>query len=242
MGLNETIGSAEDQVLSFLCIAICIVFVALFSLIFFYLLIGSFKTFFKKSRSISIDKNVKTKAPNLSAVLSLAFPGLGQIYNREIYRGFIYIILTFLMCSVIFFTFALLKVKSQIIQFSIAAPFILFLIFVYFNGIIDAYRTAFIVNQKIIRTKRKNKKDLATMMELGRALYRNKNYEAAIDTYTDIISLNPKHKKAYYNRGVIHYKLNNYLAAGNDFISAAKLDHKKAQKILKSEGIEYLKY
>ncbi len=60
-----------------------------------------------------------------------------------------------------------------------------------------------------------------------------------IDIYTDIISLCPNHVLAHYNRGVVHYKLQNYSRAGNDFIVAARLEHKKAQRILKSEGVDY---
>jgi len=221
---------------------ITIVFLVLFSVLLLYVLIENFKRFFKSNRPISIDKKVTIKTSNLSAALSFAFPGFGQIYNKEIYRGFIYILLTLLICSIIFLTFSLLEGKDQIVPFSIAIPFILIFVFVYINGIRDAYRTALVINKKIERTKRKKENDITTMMKLGRALYSNKNYEAAIDMYTDIISLNSNHGLAYYNRGVVHYKLNNYLKAGNNFISAAKLGHKKAQRILKSEGIEYLNY
>jgi tetratricopeptide (TPR) repeat protein len=94
-------------------------------------------------------------------------------------------------------------------------------------------------NIKFEPTKREKGNDFVTMMKLGRAFYNIKNYEAAIGMYTDTISLNPNHGLAYYNRGVVHYKLNNYMKAGNDFISAAKLGHKKSQRLLKAEKQQF---
>jgi tetratricopeptide (TPR) repeat protein len=219
-----------------------IVIIVFISLICLYGLFVNCKRFFRKNRAIRIEKNVTIKTPNVSAALSFALPGFGQIYNREIYRGSIYIILTLLLFSVVFFIFLLLEGKDHIVPFSISLPFILTLLFVYINVVSDAYRAALIINKKIDLAKRENGNSIVTMMGLGRALYSNKDYEAAINMYTEIIFLNLNHGLAYYNRGVIHYKLNNHLEAGNDFISAAKLGHKKSQRILKSEGIEYLNY
>lgn len=187
---------------------------------------------------ISVDETMTTKKPNLSATLSIIFPGFGQIYNREVYRGFFYIILTMAICAIIFFAFARIDPKAQMVRFSIGAPFIVFLMFFYVNSIRDAYKTSLVINKKIERTN----KNAANMMKLGRTLYRKEKYQAAINIYTEIISSNPKHGLAYYNRGVVYYKVNNYLKAGKDFIFAARLGHKKAQGILKSEGIEYLNF
>ena len=209
-------------------------FIGLFSLIGLYRLIVIFKWIFNRNRPISIDKKVTIKTPNLSAALSFAFPGFGQIYNRQIYKGSIYIILTLLMCYIVYLTFLLLENIDQTV---FAILFILIFVFVYIDGIRDAYITAVVINEKIGHTKRGKEDDIETMMKMGRALYNNKNYEAAIDMCTDIISLNPNHRLAYYNRGVVHYKLKNFRRAGNDFISAAKLGHKEAQRILKSKKL-----
>ena len=88
-------------------------------------------------------------------------------------------------------------------------------------------------------TKQQEDDDIVVMMKLGHSLFSQKKFQPAIDIYTDIISLCPDHVLALFNRGVIYYKLQNYSRAGNDFISAARLGHKKAQRILKSEGVDY---
>ena len=85
----------------------------------------------------------------------------------------------------------------------------------------------------------KNRSVYIDKIKRGRTLYSSGNYQAAIDAFSTAIDLDPNYGSAYYNRGVVYYKLSKYLEAGNDFIAAAKLGHKKAQKVLKSEGVSY---
>ena len=160
--------------------------------LFLLILISIFLRILKRQRTIRINKRAAIKTPNLSAALSFACPGFGQIYNREIYRGAIYIILTFFLWFSFFYTFLLLEGIYQIV---FAIPFILIIVFVYIDGIRDAYTTALAINKKFLHTKREKENDTETMMKMGRALYNNKNYEAAIDMCTNIISLNPTHPK-----------------------------------------------
>ena len=76
-------------------------------------------------------------------------------------------------------------------------------------------------------------------MKQCRTLFGQKEYKRAIEIYTEIISSCPQHGLAFYNRGVVNYKLQNYSRAGYDFISAARLGNQKARRILESEGVEY---
>jgi tetratricopeptide (TPR) repeat protein len=231
---------------------IAVLFIILFSLFFLYLFIIGLKRFFKIKRPINIDDKHLIKKPFLPAALSILFPGFGQIYNKDIDRGAIYIILTVSTCLVLFITLALTAdlaltddldltaVNWQIVSFVINILSISFLIFVYINSIIDAYSTAMAINSKILRIMRQNENHLMDLMKLGRALYNQQNYQDALELYTAIISLYPTHALAHYNRAVVYYKFHNYSKAGIDFISAAKLGHEKAERILNSEGIENL--
>jgi tetratricopeptide (TPR) repeat protein len=225
---------------------IVVLFIIPFALFFLYFVIISLKRFFKIKRPINIDNKHLKKKPFLSAALSIVFPGFGQVYNREIDRGAIYIILTIATFLVLFFTLVLSEdldlsvVKRQIVNSVINTLSICFLIFVYINSVIDAYSTAMAMNRKILRIMRKNENYLMGLMKLGRALYNQQNYQDAIELYTAIISLYPTHTLAHYNRAVVYYKFHNYSKAGIDFISAAKLGHEKARRIIKSEGIEKL--
>lgn len=211
-----------------------------FLFIFLYLLKG----FFKIKRRVNIDDKHLIVKPILSPALSILFPGFGQIYNRETDRGVIYIILTISTWLVIYFTSTLrgnfdpLSIYTPIVYFFIKILLISFLIFVYINSVIDAYSTAVTINRKILGIMRQNKTDLMDMMKLGRGLYNKQCYKDAVELYTAIITIYPTHALAYYNRAVVYYKLHNYEKAGIDFISAAKLGHKKAQRILKAEGIK----
>ena len=85
---------------------------------------------------------------------------------------------------------------------------------------------------------RQNKNSLMDLMKLGRALYKKQYYQLAVELYTAIIVLYPTNSSAHYNRGMANYKFHNIEKAKVDFISATKLGHKKAQRILKAEEIE----
>ena len=72
----------------------------------------------------------KIKEPILSLVLSLLLPGLGQIYNGEVKKGIIFIIL-----DIVFIALA----------FIIIGAFLYFILWVY--GMYDAYTTAEKINK-----------------------------------------------------------------------------------------------
>jgi tetratricopeptide (TPR) repeat protein len=234
-----------DDTALYILITIIIIPVLLF---FLYYLIISLIKFFKIKRAINIDNKNLIMKPILSAALSLLLPGFGQIYNKEIERGAIYIILTLFSCLVLFFSLALTKnldieyglnltaVKLQIAYYSINTLLIIFLIFVYINSVLDAYRSAMAINRKILRIIRKNKDSLMHLMKLGRSLYTKQYYQLAVELYTAIIALYPTYALAHYNRAVVYYKLDSYDEAKVDFISAAKFGHKQAQRILKTGG------
>ena len=83
-----------------------------------------------------------------------------------------------------------------------------------------------------------NKESLMDLMKFGHTLCNKQYFQLAVELYTALIALYPTYALAHYNRAVVYYKLNNYDAAKVDFISAAKLGHKQAQRILKTGGTE----
>ena len=241
-------GSVDDS--SFFMIVAMIIIPL--SLLFLYILIITLKGFFKIKRDINIDNKHLINKPILPASLSILFPGFGQIYNREIDRGVIYITLTLLTWVILFFARAIAEGLAQtngmvltgeigqIAYFFVNALLISLLIFVYINSVRDAYSTAMAINRKILRIMRQNKDKLMGLMKSGRVLYSIQSYKDAIDLYTAIIYLYPTYAMAHYNRAVVYYKIHDYVKAGNDFIAAAKLGHEKAKRILKTEGIDNL--
>ena len=220
-----------------------------FSLLFIYLLNIKLKKFFKIKRRINIDRKHLIKKPFLPVDLSILFPGFGQISTREIDRGVIYIILTISTYLILFITLAvseepdltgdlnLTAATIQVVYLLIKLISISFLVFVYINSIIDTYQTAMVINRKILRIVRQIENYLMDWMKLGRALYNDQCYQDAVELYTTIISILPTYALAHYNRAVIYYKIHDVTKARIDFLSAAKLGHKKAQRILKAEMI-----
>ena len=86
------------------------------------------------------------KSPALAGVLSFFFPGIGQIYNRQIYKGFIFILLLA----------ALVTLQEQ----DEAQPFIAIILGgFYFYQLIDAIQTAKLINQKALKEEVEEKID-----------------------------------------------------------------------------------
>lgn len=75
-------------------------------------------------------------------------------------------------------------------------------------------------------------------LEKGEVLYTSGSYQEAINSYTNAINLSPNYK-AYFNRGVVYNKLGNRKQTVSDLKAAARLGHKKSQKILSSKGIAW---
>jgi len=236
--MEKTGGDIIEILTTFSVISLSIYFLLLT-----YLLFVNFKKFFNKNRSVYTVKGIKIKRPSLSAIFSFVIPGLGQINNGEIFRGLTYLIICIIISSIIFFPFVILEDKHVIVTGLFAIIFVPLLLFVYIDGIRDAYRTTLVTNKKLKQAREKSKntniEDVSDMLKKGIALYKSGNYQAAIDAFSDAINFYPNYGTAYYNRGVVYYKLSNYVEAGNDFIVAAELGHKKAQNALKSEGITY---
>ena len=58
----------------------------------------------------------------------------------------------------------------------------------------------------------------------GNLLFKQRNYQVAIEKYNEAIKLNPDYSYAYYMRGFCHYDLKNYEQATSDCIQAIKLN------------------
>ena len=144
-----------DDITFFIIMAIIII---PFLVILLYLL----KRFFKIKRTISIDNKKNIYRPIFPAALSILFPGIGQIYNKEIERGASYIVLTLSTWFVLFITLALTKyfdigheldlaaLRLRLTYYSINTFLIIFLVFIYINSVIHK---AFIeVNEEGLET------------------------------------------------------------------------------------------
>lgn len=66
--------------------------------------------------------------------------------------------------------------------------------------------------------------DIDKYFQLGYTNYNEKNYIKAVDYFTRTISLSPKYKQAYYNRGLACYYLGYYKRAISDFNKTAEID------------------
>lgn len=66
--------------------------------------------------------------------------------------------------------------------------------------------------------------DIDKYFQLGYTNYNEKNYIKAVDYFTRTISLSPKYKQAYYNRGLSCYYLGYYKRAISDFNKTVELD------------------
>lgn len=74
------------------------------------------------------------KSPGLALVLSLIFPGVGQLYNGQISKAFAFVG-AFAACMY-------LMIETD------PLPFAFFLPFIIFYGLIDAYRSATLINAR----------------------------------------------------------------------------------------------
>ena len=59
----------------------------------------------------------------------------------------------------------------------------------------------------------------------GYDLYKNKDYKGAILSYSKYIASNPKDEKAYFNRSLAYYDLDDYAMAIIDAEAAIKLKY-----------------
>ena len=75
--------------------------------------------------------------------------------------------------------------------------------------------------------------DLKELSERGKESYTAGNYQEAISIYSRAINL-CSNNSAYFNRGIVYYKMGKRKKSVKDFKKAAKLGHEKSQYILTS--------
>ncbi len=75
-------------------------------------------------------------------------------------------------------------------------------------------------------------------MMLGDKEYSNGNFTKAIEFYTKAISANPKNAKAYNNRGIVYYELEDYQSAVNDYTRALSIRSNNLGSII-NRGVSY---
>ncbi|RLC09283.1 MAG: hypothetical protein DRI57_22410 [Deltaproteobacteria bacterium] len=72
-------------------------------------------------------------------------------------------------------------------------------------------------------------------VEKGKKLYDAGNYQEAIDAFSNAIKLKSDYAIAYYNRGIVHYRLDDNEQAEKNLREADALGYKKAEKLLKKK-------
>ncbi|MEM1759773.1 MAG: tetratricopeptide repeat protein [Thermofilaceae archaeon] len=72
---------------------------------------------------------------------------------------------------------------------------------------------------------------------LGRLLFRQKNYTASLNSFSQALRLNPQYAPAYANRGWAKYHLADYSGAAADFENAIRLDQ---QNPIAFHGLGYV--
>jgi tetratricopeptide (TPR) repeat protein len=77
------------------------------------------------------------------------------------------------------------------------------------------------------------------LIKQGLAAFKAGNHKEAIRALNEAIKLNHENATAYFNRGVIFYKIKQTGQAIEDLKAAARLGHKKAQGVLESKGLEW---
>jgi TM2 domain-containing membrane protein YozV len=98
-------------------------------------------------KGIASEKNVK-----ISAILSIIIPGLGQIYNGEVMRGILYIILiggSGILAMLSFDYGVRMMIISGLIY-----------VIIEITSIIDAYRIAVNINRSLVEHERVPKKNV----------------------------------------------------------------------------------
>jgi Tfp pilus assembly protein PilF len=82
-----------------------------------------------------------------------------------------------------------------------------------------------------------NPKKVDPYVNRGNAYARLGNYQQAIGDYDKAIEINPKYADAYFVRGGAYWQLGNKQLAIEGLKTAARLGHKNAQDLLKSQGM-----
>lgn len=131
------------------------VIMALFLAILIFIVFLNLPTSKKIKKRIGklIDKGIATeKNVRISAILSIIIPGLGQIYNGEVLRGILYIIL--IGSSGIIAMILFEDLRGMIIYVIIEIIFV-----------IDAYRMAVNINRSLVKQDRVPKKNVNSVQK-----------------------------------------------------------------------------
>ena len=131
------------------------VIMALFLAILIFIVFLNLPTSKKIKKRIGklIDKGIATeKNVRISAILSIIIPGVGQIYNGEVLRGILYIIL--IGSSGIIAMILFEDLRGMIIYVIIEIIFV-----------IDAYRMAVNINRSLVKQDRVPKKNVNSVQK-----------------------------------------------------------------------------
>lgn len=95
-----------------------------------------------------------------------------------------------------------------------------------------------ISNQK--KNSENNNQDFAEYYKQGHASYKVKNYEQAIEKFSQAIEKQPKYAKAYINRGNAHYNLKEYESALTDFNQAININPNEVKAYVNRGNSRYM--
>lgn len=81
----------------------------------------------------------------------------------------------------------------------------------------------------------------AALMQLAVSQTETFDYVAAIQTYSQVIAVDPNNAKAHGNRGILRLHIGNHLAAINDFKNSAKLYKNSGNMAQYSMAVNYIR-
>lgn len=86
-----------------------------------------------------------------------------------------------------------------------------------------------------------SKQKVAAMMHLAASQTETFNYEAAIQTYSQVLEIDSDNAKAHGNRGILHLHVGEHQAAVSDFQHSAKLYKVKGNMAQHSMAMNYVR-
>ncbi len=86
-----------------------------------------------------------------------------------------------------------------------------------------------------------SKQKVAAMMHLAASQTETFNYEAAIQTYSQVLAIAPDNAKAHGNRGILHLHVGKHQAAVSDFQHSAQLYKVKGNMAQHSMAMHYVR-
>jgi DNA-binding helix-hairpin-helix protein with protein kinase domain len=117
----------------------------------------------------------------------------------------------------------------------------------YFDMLIKLANTPVVTQdsytQPMLVTTKKNpepKRDYTEYYQQGYNSYQLKDYEDAIENFSQAIQQNPQYAKAYVNRGNAHYNLKEYESALADFSKALEINPKEVKAYVNRGNVRYM--